>query len=100
MGEEMRFFFSISYNAQNEPVLITVFVRVKFVDKRKRFGDSVFKLRFPFKKKLENILSINALACGLPSPWYWNFKSNGFSGLTSFCRLVVFSRFLTKYFNA
>jgi hypothetical protein len=64
MGEEMRFFFSISYNAQNEPVLITVFVRVKFVDKRKRFGDSVFKLRFPFKKKLENILSINALACG------------------------------------
>jgi len=64
MGEEMRFFFSISYNAQNEPVLIAVFVRVKFVDKRKRFGDSVFKLRFPFKKKLENILSINALACG------------------------------------
>ena len=49
MGEEMRFLFSISYNAQNEPVLIAVFVRVKFVDKRKRFGDSVFKLRFPFK---------------------------------------------------
>ena len=64
MGGELNFFFSISYNAQNEPVLIAVFVRVKFVDKRKRFGDSVFKLRFPFKKKLENILSINALACG------------------------------------
>ena len=64
MGGEMNFFFSISYNAQDEPVLIAVFVRVKFVDKRKRFGDSVFKLRFPFKKKLENILSINALACG------------------------------------
>jgi len=64
MGGELNFFFSISYNTQNEPVLIAVFVRVKFVDKRKRFGDSVFKLRFPFKKKLENILSINALACG------------------------------------
>jgi len=64
MGGELNFFFSISYNAQDEPVLIAVFVRVKFVDKRKRFGDSVFKLRFPFKKKLENILSINALACG------------------------------------
>ena len=64
MGGELNFFFSISYNPQNEPVLIAVFVRVKFVDKRKRFGDSVFKLRFPFKKKLENILSINALACG------------------------------------
>lgn len=64
MGGELNFFFSISYNAQNEPVQIAVFVRVKFVDKRKRFGDSVFKLRFPFKKKLENILSINALACG------------------------------------
>ncbi len=64
MQKELSFFFSISYNAQNEPVLIAVFVRVKFVDKRKRFGDSVFKLRFPFKKKLENILSINALACG------------------------------------
>ena len=64
MAGELNFFFSISYNAQNEPVLIAVFVRVKFVDKRKRFGDSVFKLRFPFKKKLENILSINALACG------------------------------------
>ena len=64
MGGELNFFFSISYNAQDEPVLIAVFVRVKFVDKRKRFGDSVFKLRFPFKKKLQNILSINALACG------------------------------------
>ena len=64
MGGELNFFFSISYNVQDEPVLIAVFVRVKFVDKRKRFGDSVFKLRFPFKKKLENILSINALACG------------------------------------
>lgn len=64
MGGELNFFFSISYNSQDEPVLIAVFVRVKFVDKRKRFGDSVFKLRFPFKKKLENILSINALACG------------------------------------
>ena len=64
MGGELNFFFAISYNAQDEPVLIAVFVRVKFVDKRKRFGDSVFKLRFPFKKKLENILSINALACG------------------------------------
>ena len=64
MGGELNFFFSISYNAQDEPVLIAVFVRVKFVDKRKRFGDSVFKLRFPFKKKLENSLSIKALACG------------------------------------
>jgi hypothetical protein len=64
MGGGLNFFFSISYNAQDEPVLIAVFVSVKFVDKRKRFGDSVFKLRFPFKKKLENILSINALACG------------------------------------
>ena len=64
MGKELNFFFSISYNAQNDPMLIAVFVRVKFVDKRSRFGSSVFKLRFPFKKKLENILSINALACG------------------------------------
>ena len=54
MGGELNFFFSISSNTQNEPVLIAVFMRVKFVDKRKRFGDSVFKLRFPFKKKLEN----------------------------------------------
>ena len=64
MRNEMSFYFSISYNSNNKPVLIAVFVLVKFVDKRRRFGDSVFKLRFPFKKKLENILSINALACG------------------------------------
>ncbi|MBT5437570.1 MAG: hypothetical protein HOK92_00045 [Flavobacteriales bacterium] len=64
MKNEMSFYFSISYNSNNKPVLIAVFVLVKFVDKRRRFGDSVFKLRFPFKKKLENILSINALACG------------------------------------
>ena len=64
MRNEMTFYFSISYNSNNKPVLIAVFVLVKFVDKRRRFGDSVFKLRFPFKKKLENILSINALACG------------------------------------
>ena len=64
MRNELRFYFSISYNSINKPVLIAVFVLVKFVDKRRRFGDSVFKLRFPFKKKLENILSINALACG------------------------------------
>ena len=64
MREELSFFFSISYNAQNVPVLIAVFVRVQFVDKRSRFGNSVFKLRFPFKKKLEKILSIHALACG------------------------------------
>jgi hypothetical protein len=64
MGGELNFFFSISYNAQNVPVLIAVFVRVQFVDKRSRFGNSVFKLRFPFKKKLEKILSIHALACG------------------------------------
>ena len=53
MGGELNFFFSISYNTQNEPVLIALFVRVKFVDKRKRFGvqflSCVFLLKRNFK---------------------------------------------------
>ncbi len=64
MEGHMKFFFSISYNERKEPVLIAVFVRVKFVDKRRKFADSIFKMRFPFKKRFEDIFTINALTCG------------------------------------
>lgn len=64
MKDHMKLFFSISYNENKGPVLISAFQLVKFIDKRRMFTDHLCKLHYHIKKHIEDIFTINTLVCG------------------------------------
>ena len=64
MKDEMKLFFAISYNAKGEPVLISTFQMVKFIDKRRKFTDHLCHLSYHIQKKIEDIFTVNVLVCG------------------------------------
>jgi hypothetical protein len=64
MKDEMKLFFAISCNDKDEPVLISTFQMVKFIDKRRKFAEHLCKLSYHIKKKLEDIFTVNVLVCG------------------------------------
>lgn len=74
MKDHMKLFYSISYNDKNEPVLISAFQLIKFIDKRRKFTDHLCKLHYHVKKHIEDIFTINTLVCG-------NVFSDGENGL-------------------
>ena len=64
MKDRMKLFFSISYNAENVPILISTFQLVVFTDKRRKFTEHLCRLSYHLKKKIEDIFTINTLVCG------------------------------------
>ena len=64
MKDEMKLFFAISCNDKDEPVLISTFQMVKFIDKRRKFAQHLCKLSYHIQKKLEDIFTVNVLVCG------------------------------------
>jgi len=61
MNNEMDFYYSISYNQNNEPVLISAFQIVTFTDKRKHKANQVISCVSRAKSKL---FTFNVLVCG------------------------------------
>ncbi|MCO4814295.1 MAG: hypothetical protein KC454_06255 [Flavobacteriales bacterium] len=64
MKDKIDFFYEISYNSEQTPVLISVFQLVQFVDKRKVYSAQLCKLSYHLSKKLTEALTINVLVCG------------------------------------
>lgn len=64
MKDKIDFFYEISYNLDEKPVLISVFQLVQFVDKRKVYSAQLCKLSYHLSKKLTEALTINVLVCG------------------------------------
>ena len=64
MKDKIDFFYEISYNSENKPVLISVFQLVQFIDKRKAYSKQLCKLSYHLSKKLTDALTINVLVCG------------------------------------
>lgn len=64
MKHEIDFFYSVSFNAQDKPVLITSFQLVKFEDKRRKYADYLCKLSYHIHKKISEAFTINVLVCG------------------------------------
>ena len=64
MKDKIDFFYEISYNSKKQPVLISVFQLVQFVDKRKVYTKQLCKLSYHLSKKLTDALTINVLVCG------------------------------------
>lgn len=64
MDNEIDFYYVISYDSNNTPVLISSFQLVKFIDKRKAYSKQLCKLSYHVHKKLVDVFSINVLVCG------------------------------------
>lgn len=64
MSDEIDFFYAISYDAEDRPVLVSAFQLVTFVDKRRKYTDHLCKIHLHLKKKIENVFTINVLVCG------------------------------------
>lgn len=64
MKGKIDFFYEISYNTYQKPVLVSVFQLVQFVDKRQVYSKHLCKLSYHLSKKLADALTINVLVCG------------------------------------
>ena len=64
MNSEMDFYYVVSYDSNNTPILISSFQLVKFIDKRKAYSKQLCKLSYHVHKKLVDVFSINVLVCG------------------------------------
>lgn len=61
MNDEMDFYYSISYNQENEPVLVSAFQVVTFTDKRKHNPNQIISCVSRAKSKL---FTFNVMVCG------------------------------------
>lgn len=64
MKDTMKFFYAISYNEENEPVLISSFQLVQFTDKRKMYSDLICKFGNHVKNKFKDGFNLKMLVAG------------------------------------
>lgn len=62
--DKMSFRYAISYSEAGEPVLVSVYQLVVFVDKRRQYSNHLCHLSYHIHKKIADVFTINVLVCG------------------------------------
>ncbi|MFT5861133.1 MAG: hypothetical protein ACI865_003253 [Flavobacteriaceae bacterium] len=64
MKDSIDFFYVISYDENDQPVLVSAFQLVLFEDKRRKYSSHLGKLSCHLKNKILNPFTINVMVCG------------------------------------